>query len=356
MYSDTIEGHVYCNGSYSAAQKKTILIVMASVGVVSLTVCLVSLFCVICTKLHKNFAYRMAMYQVLASMLVCFSATISAAQVEDASQAIPYHVACLVGAFLLEYFMWVKLLFAVSLVFHLSCLAVRMKSYKRMELVYFVLSFITPLLFTWVPFFLGSYDVMTEPWCWIGDYEVYDNCSSEHSTTGVVEQFSFWYGPLTVCIVLSSIAIIISLVSFVKRYCKISCPENDPAMNRLLKKYMLQVYFRKLLPLAIYPIIFFLFCLLPLASQTYYTVTSSSMLLYSLSLAQAASYSLNGLFSSLLLVIHVFLARRLQSWNEYFLNNSSIENFDPTSSLGSFVMIHSRSSRCSTLLENENMD
>ena len=106
-------------------QKNHILLAKSGTGILSLAMCLFAVSLVFCLRLDKYFTYRLAMYQILSSL--CLSVVeVSALTLFNYDGDVYQQIACKTTAFLLEYFMWIKLLFTICPVFHLSlfCLAV----------------------------------------------------------------------------------------------------------------------------------------------------------------------------------------------------------------------------------------
>ena len=88
-----------------------------------------------------------------------------------------------------------KLLFTLCLVFHLFCLAVCLKNFVKLEVIYILLSVLFPLLHVWIPFIHNSYGI-ENAWCWIWNWN--DNCPNSKYKERIIEQFVLWYGPLVV--------------------------------------------------------------------------------------------------------------------------------------------------------------
>ena len=146
-------------------------IMSRSLGVASVICCVLAVGLVFYLKLHKHFLYRLAMYQVLSSMLVNLNAvlaiTLCRKAVEDNFVLNEkFYVMCNFTAFLLLYFEWVKLLFTTMLSFHLFCLAVCLKDFKHYEKEYIVISVCLPSLFVLIPFATKNFGPVG-PWCWI---------------------------------------------------------------------------------------------------------------------------------------------------------------------------------------------
>ena len=128
-----------CNGLNQNKTNQS-LIVLSSFGVVSLICCVLAVGLVFYLKLHKHFLYRLAMYQVLSSMLVSLHAVLAitlsseAPWWDDETFNEAFNKTCNSTAFLLLYFEWVKLLFTTMLSFHLFCLAVCLKDFNYHEI------------------------------------------------------------------------------------------------------------------------------------------------------------------------------------------------------------------------------
>ena len=89
-----------CTGFYTAHQKKIIFISVGSTGLASVSLCVVAIALLLWFKLHKKFAYRLASYQVITSMLI--SCTVVLATVPIIGRR--FFVFCEIIGFVLEYF------------------------------------------------------------------------------------------------------------------------------------------------------------------------------------------------------------------------------------------------------------
>ena len=199
-----------CNNTFTKDQKNYILIAWSGTGMLSFTMCLIAVSLAFCMRLYKNFTYRLAMYQVLSSL--CLSAAeASAITLLNFNGNIYYQIACKTTAFPLEYFSWVKLLVTLCLVFHLFCLAVCLRNFKKLEIGYVLFSILFPLLFSWIPFIHNSFGVVGA-WCWIRSWK--DDCATQKYLEGIIEQFVLWYGPLFISLTLSVVAVFIILIVY----------------------------------------------------------------------------------------------------------------------------------------------
>ena len=129
---------------------RLILISMSSVGAAAIVVCLVALIMALKFKIHKFFIHRLAIYQVLSASLysiVCVMEVIFINYQYDT-----YHILCIIEGFMLEYTLWIKLMFTFCLTFHLFCLSVFHVKFARLEVFYVLASIFGPLLFIWILF------------------------------------------------------------------------------------------------------------------------------------------------------------------------------------------------------------
>ena len=301
MYLDESSGdnETYCNETYSLTQKNTISIVLGSIGLVSFCSCVVALSLVFHFGLYKKSTYRLAMYQVLSALAFSFDKMLSFFLLNHSSDSLPFAIFCKTKAFFNVYIHWVNLLFTISLTFHLFYLAVFLKNLEKMELFYVLFSTLFPLLFSWIPFIHDNYGV-TGAWCWIRNWK--GNCAIQNYLEGIIEQFTLWYGPLFVCLIISIIATIIIVLVLLWRVSKAKSDVNQPLLKSKYKKAL-----HELLPLLAYPAIFNCLSLFPLVHRIYDAVTSFTS--FNLSLAHSITGSLLGLFSSTVLILHVVIVR-----------------------------------------------
>ena len=195
------------------------------------------------------------------------------------------------------------LLFTMCLVFHIFCLAVCLKNLEKQEIVYVLVSVLLPLLQFWIPFVNDSYGLVGA-WCWIRNWK--DDCPSNRYTTGIIEQFTLWYGPLLISLTLCLIAVVVIALVLIWRAFLSQKMELEPLIKGNRNKAVL----KQLLPLLVYPIIIFLLALLPL-------IDAMSSGGYNLFLDYTITETTWGFFSALALIIHVLLVRKPRLQKEH---------------------------------------
>ena len=292
-----------CNVSFTKDQKNELLLAMASSGAVSTVMCMIAVILVIYWRMYKYFVYRLALYQVLACLLFSVSEVLEMMNY-NYNETKQFHIsACLATGFLTQYTMWVKLLFTLCLVFHLFCLAVCLKNFTKLEIAYVLLSALSPLLNAWIPFVNNFYN-LAGGWCWIHAWK--DNCPTQKYKNGIIEQFTLWYGPLFIALTLCLIAVIVIILVLVRRAYLSHKKEAEPLISKNRNKTAL----KELLPLLVYPIIFFVLAVFPLVDRIYGAASKSKHgSYYTLLMGHSISQASWGFFSALSLTIHVLYVR-----------------------------------------------
>ena len=294
-----------CNNTFTQEQKNHILLAKSGTGILSLTMCLIAVFLVFRLKLYKYFTYRLAMYQILSSL--CLSVVeVSFLTLFNYDGDIYQQIACKTTAFFLEYFVWIKLLFTICLVFHLFCLAVCLKNFRRLEIGYVLFSILFPLLHSWIPFTHNSFG-FAGAWCWIRDWK--DDCANEKYLQGIIEQFGLWYGPLFVSLTLTVVAVFITLLVLTKRAYAHRNTENKFLIDNHERNQNKKAI-KELLPLLAYPVIFYVLVLFPLINRVYSAISPNASIV--LALVHSLTESLWGFCSSWALIIHILVMRQLK--------------------------------------------
>ena len=293
-----------CNNTFTKDQKNYILIAWGGTGMLSLIMCLIAVSLVFCMRLYKNFTYRLAMYQVLSSL--CLSAVeASYLTLLNYNGGIYYQIACKTTAFLVEYFLWIKLLFTICLIFHLFCLAVCLKNFRRLEIGYVLFSILFPLLYTWIPFIHNSFGV-APAWCWIKSWK--GDCATQKYIEGIIEQFVLWYGPLFISLTLSVVAVLIIVIVLAQRV----CAQKNEYLIENHERNQNKKAIKELLPLLAYPVIFYLLALFPLINRVYSASATSFNASFGWALGHSLCKASWGFFSSWALIIHILMMRKLK--------------------------------------------
>lgn len=218
-------------------------------------VCFVALLLVMLFRLYKQFAYRLALYQVLAAMAFGVVCAAEATFVAYDSDPAVYSRACQAVATVFFCLEWVKLMFTNCVTFHLFCFAILNKNLKRLEPLYVVASLVLPAVLASVPHMTRSYG-RSGAWCWIQDWK--NNCPSEILEEGNVETFALWYGPAFCLLLVDSVAMV--AMGFILAY-RARRRREDARENLLPSSKAHAKALNQLLPLLAYPVVFFVFIL-----------------------------------------------------------------------------------------------
>ena len=298
-----------CNNG--TEQYQTLLLAYGASGLVSVATCSVAVLAVLCSKppLYKLLTYRLALYQVIASLTLHASEGLALLQLYSRISQID--LTCIASGLLLEYCLWMKLLFVVCLTFHLFCFAVLNKNLQKLEPFYIAISTIFPIVPACIPLTTSSYGT-AGAWCWIPEEKVSKNCSVESYRTGTIEEYTLWLGPVTIALALDNIAVIAIFVTLLCRACnrKRSGDESRYLLSQSQRLEPNKEAFRQMLPLLAYPIIFFILNLIPLVRRIYEVAAHNNMFI--LSLLHAILGPSWGFFSGLALIAHVCLIRRCE--------------------------------------------
>ena len=216
--------------------------VVAATNSVSVLVCLLAAILVLTFKLHKKLVYRLALYQVLSSLLL---ATVTALQLVftnyNESQDV-YARLCTAVAWFKMCASWMKLLFAMWVTFHLFCYGVLHKNMKKLEVLYVVTSLLAPFVIAVVPLLTHSYGLSSDgALCYI-----YANTS-----VAFIERLALWDGPAMFMLIVASIAMVVMVIALAGRVYRISRYEPISEGDQFWKAL------KQLLPLATFPNFFF---------------------------------------------------------------------------------------------------
>lgn len=312
--NDEIDGHrPSCN--FTIHDTRKILITMGSTASISVFMCVITITLVFVYRLHKHFTYRLASYQVLSAM--CFSASLIV-QISLINRNLNNDdTLCETLGFFVEYFMWVKLLFTVSLVIHFYVLAIHSKNLQKFEPIYILISVFVPFLYVWIPFIKSTYG-KAGAWCWIKDWR--KDCAKANDKTGVIEQFVLWYGPLYASLTASAIIAIYVGITLTRRaYSNKNHSETGPLLSNTIQRENThnQAAVKQLIPLLAYPVIFYLLALVPVINRIYDAISMNVNV--SLAIAHAISIGSWGFFSSWALLIHIAIKKKVRTKTSSFI-------------------------------------
>ena len=188
-------------------------IIFTTAESVSVVVCVLAAILVFGLKLHKKVIYRLALYQVLASLLFAAVEMLQIIFINYKDNPKVYGRACTAFGWFVVYSFWMKLLFTMWVTFHLFCFAVLQKNLKKLEVLYVVTSVFVPVVIASVPLISNTYGLSPlNITCFIFD-------QNEKYHIASIERFVLWDVPAMVILLAASIAMVVMVIKLAHRVC-----------------------------------------------------------------------------------------------------------------------------------------
>lgn len=285
-------------------------------NIVSVLVCLVAAILVFCLKLYKKLVYRLSLYQVLASLAFAMVETLQIIFINYSKNPQVYSRLCTAVGWFLVYCFWMKLLFTMWLTFHLFCFAVFQKNLMKLELLYIVTSLLVPSFIAIVP--LTTYTYRLSPfhsYCYI-----YNSTNNYHIQ--LYERLALWDLPALVILIAASCAMVVIVIKLAYRVCWRFRYEPLTDGNQF------QEALKQFLPLAAFPILFFVFVMPQLAFHIYVDEISTPPKAFQTTVV--IFIALWSLASGVTLIIHLLVsqlcARRQRNREAISCSKATIRN------------------------------
>ena len=205
-------------------------------------------------KKHQFFTQRLVLYLNIIALTNAVSVTLHRVDYNGSNSATQGF--CMFSGFLDQTTSWGLLIAVCCITVNLLLNVVFQKRTERLEKLYFVLIFVFPLTFNWIPFIKQAYG-LAGAWCWIRSEE--EDCSI--FVFGVVLRFVLWYVPLYVILIILIVIYIVILYKIAKDRHKWE-GKYDP--NSQQRKEQMQ---KEVRPLIAYPLIYLLINMVPLINR-----------------------------------------------------------------------------------------
>lgn len=307
------------SSGYSLSSK----FVFCALNAVSVLVCLLAAILVFGLKLHRKLVYRLSLYQVLAALVFSTVETLQIFFLNYDQLSEFYRRLCTAIGLLEVYTEWVKLLFTVLLTIHLFCFVVLNKNLKQLEVLYVVISLVVPAVIAAIPLMTQSYRI--EPLgCYISDGNGTDGAAD-------VELFALWNIPALIALSAASVAMVVMVMKLGSKVCRRLKQEPITSGDQYWKAL------KQLLPLAVFPVLFFIFEVPVLIYDIYmaegYATNEAA------TIAASVFIAMWSMSSGMTLILHIFVARlrcrsRIQlQWNTDIQGNKATCHYsscDPT--------------------------
>ena len=294
--------HYNCN-ALSMHDRNTTLLVSGSLALLSILCCTLALATVTIKRLYKKVIYRLAMYQVTATLLQSFILASEFMLIDYNEEKVYYQVSCKAIAVMAQFVILMNLFCISWLTFHLFAFVVFFKDLKRLEWLYISSSVLIPLLVACIPFITDSYGAV-EALCYITSLKRENNCTTRPDVVGITEQFTLYYGPAAFLFTVNMIAIFVTTVTMACRtwtHKVYMDGEPHPEESNQYAKALKQI-----LPLVAYPIIHFVLFLAAFSNRIYTAKEGSAV--FGFTVAHAATQSLRGFFDGLSLIVHIAMS------------------------------------------------
>ena len=155
--------------------------ILVATNGVSVLMCLLAAILVFVLKLHKKVVYRLALYQVFASLSFAMSQI-----VQVIYNYVSYNRLCIAFGWLGLYTEWVKLLFTMWVTFHLFCFAILHKNLQKLEVFYVATSLLVPAMIACVPLMSNAYGPSPLGMCYVYTYTILTAAKILHSLKGLL--------------------------------------------------------------------------------------------------------------------------------------------------------------------------
>ena len=256
-----------CFEKYDNRGFVAVVAIRATGGAISLVCCVAMILLIVLFKKYKFFTQRLILYLAIATLAY---SVVSIINVEGFRS---YRVESLRGycvfAGFLEQLMscWVPIAIT-CIVVDLFFKVVINRPTERLEIPYLLLTFASPLLYSWIPFIYLAYG-QAGAWCWIRDKN-YKDCSDFRFGTAL--RFTIFWVPLYLLMFLLVIMLVVVFVILRKRQ-REWVGNFDPDVKELKKRMQKEV-----LPLIAYPIIFLVLNIFPFVNRIANIVESDPIL------------------------------------------------------------------------------
>lgn len=283
-------------------------VVITAANAASVLVCLLAAILVFVFKLHKMVTYRLALYQVLSGLAFALVATIKIIVINRSENPYVYDRVCITIGWLTMYCQLTKLLFTAWLTFHLFCFGVLHKNLNHLEALYVVTSLLVPAVMAAIPAITNTYGLSPLGGCFV-------YVQNDSQSIAVIERFVLWDGPAMAVLLLASAAMVVMVTSLARIVCRRLKYEPMIEGDQFWKAL------RQLLPLAIFPILFFMFMLPVCAVHVQLARTPS--LGRPLTLTASVFLVLWSMTSGAVLIAHITLVKCLSKQKSIVIQRNS---------------------------------
>ena len=252
---------VNCSSPYTGHEYVIVAALSAVSAFISLLASCFIISIIVLFKKWKFFAQRLFLYLAMSVILTSLATIIH--RVDYENQTTEFYVGfCKFAGFMEQITSWMQFTAVVSITVYVFVYAIFRKRTDNLvnELAYVFFIFVFPLLFNWIPFTVNGYG-RAGAWCWIRSEDIF---TCEMLLSGRILQFVLWYTPLYVIIIILIclyMAILVKIRWYDKRKWRGSYVDEDRLFQSQSSKEIRSLLW--------YPIIYFVFSLIPFVNRIY---------------------------------------------------------------------------------------
>lgn len=230
--------------------------VAAASGLISMLASCFIIFIIILFKKWKFFSQRLILYLAITAALLSLAMVLQRVDYNN-QRSKNYENFCIFAGFLSQVTGWMVLDAVICIQIFLLLAVFTDKQPERFEAIFVLLIFVFPLTFNWIPLIHSTYG-KAGAWCWIRSK---NDKTCEAIRFGGVLQLVLWYIPLyvtMVVLVVLYVAVLVKLHSMKRKWTGDFNPHSVKKSKQMT---------REILPLIIYPLIFFVLNIPPFINR-----------------------------------------------------------------------------------------
>ncbi len=279
-----------CFDQYNTNGYVAVVAIRAVAGSISVVCCLAVIALIVLFKKYKFFTQRLILYLTISTLAYSLVSILNVAGYKAYTSTSLQNYCVFIG--FLEQVMSCWIPMAITcIVVDLFVKVIINKATDKLEILYGLIIFASPLTYSLIPFKDLAYG-QAGAWCWIRDHD-YDDC--EKFDLGTALRFTLYWVPLVIIMVVLTVLLVVTVVFLRIKQQKWE-GKFDPEVKLLRKRMRKEV-----IPLISYPIIFLALNIFPLANRIANIESSKPIIV--LWLLAAISLPLQGLVITIAFVV-----------------------------------------------------
>ena len=276
---DFLAGENHTNNTcfeFSDRDVETITKVKIGLGAGAVFTSIVAIIIIVAGKqFRQKFIYRLVGYLMVAAMLGSIAYILEEVPLQGRNSHVVlrnesiFKVLCKGAAVFSQFAMWLEDIVVIWIVVYLFLLAVCNYAHRSeqnrnacstREVCGVITSLATAVLFCWIPFVKDMYG-FAGLWCWIKLTK--EDCHSDY-TLGLAYQFTLYYGPLLIVVVISVFSFLTIVIVLCKRTIQ---GERGCCQPSIYRTALFEAF-----PLLLYAVVYDLMVILAITNRIYYAI------------------------------------------------------------------------------------